>query len=121
MLDNCKTHGEWKFQLTIKINFISSSDTAEFHRIYLKSDNAKIMMDFEADDIINEILESSLKNYQERLETKMKRSNFVFKSVDLLQYHLHKISLNISGLYIDSPDWIKHKRATINPKIEDND
>ena len=94
MLDNYKTHGEWKIQLIIKINFIFSLDTAEFHKMYLKNDNAKIMMGFETDDIINELLESSLKHYQERLETKMKGSNSVFKSVDLSQYHLDKVSLN---------------------------
>ena len=33
---------------------------------------------------------------------------------------LHKISLNRGGSYIDSPDWIKHKKATINPKSKDN-
>ena len=58
--------------------------------------------------------------YQEGLEKKMKGSNFVFENVDLLYYSLHKISLNRSGSYIDSTDWIKHKRATINPKRKDN-
>ena len=47
-------------------------------------------------------------------------SNFVFESVNLLYYHLHKISLNRGGSYIDSLDWIKHKKATINPKNKDN-
>ena len=28
----------------------------------------------------------------------------------------HKISLNRDGSYIVSPDWIKNKKATINPK-----
>ena len=27
----------------------------------------------------------------------------------------HKINLNRGGSYIDSPDWIKNKKATINP------
>ena len=33
-------------------------------------------------------------------------------------YHkLHKISINRGGgSYIDSPDWIKNKKTTINPK-----
>ena len=48
-------------------------------------------------------------------------SNFVFESVDLLYYSLHRISLNRGGSYIDSPDWIKHKKATINPKNKDNE
>ena len=30
-------------------------------------------------------------------------------------YKCHEINLNHSGSYIDSPDWIKNKKATINP------
>ena len=30
-------------------------------------------------------------------------------------YQCHKINPNRGGLYIDSPDWIKNKKATINP------
>ena len=45
----------------------------------------------------------------------------MLKSVDLLYYGLHKISLNRGGgSYIDSPNWLKNKRATINPKIKDD-
>ena len=51
----------------------------------------------------------------------MKGNNFVFESVDLLYYSLHKISLNNGGSYIDSPDWIKSKKATINPQNKDNE
>ena len=51
----------------------------------------------------------------------MKGSQFVFESVDLLYYSLHKISLNRGGSYIDSPSWLKNKRATINPKNKDNE
>ena len=40
----------------------------------------------------------------------MKGSSFVFESVDLLYYKLHKISLNRGGSYIDSPNWIKNKK-----------
>ena len=50
-----------------------------------------------------------------------KGSNFVFESVDLLYYSLHKISLNRGGSHIDYPDWTKHKKATINPKTKDNE
>ena len=34
----------------------------------------------------------------------MKGSEFVFDSVDLLEYKLNKISLNRGGSYIDSPE-----------------
>ena len=38
-----------------------------------------------------------------------------------MYYECHKINLNCGGLYIDSPDWTKSKKATINPmKKKDN-
>ena len=39
----------------------------------------------------------------------MKDSKFVFESVDLLYYHLHKISLKRSGSYVESAEWLKNK------------
>ena len=75
----------------------------------------------ETDDIINKLFESFFKKYQEGLETKMERSNFVFESVDLLYYSLHRISLNKGGSYIDFPSWIKNEKATINPQNKDNE
>ena len=41
----------------------------------------------------------------------MERSEFVFDCVHLLHYKCHKINPNCGGLYIDSPDWIKNKKA----------
>ena len=35
-------------------------------------------------------------------------------------YNLDKISLSRSGSYIDSPKWLKNKKATINPKNNDD-
>ena len=60
-------------------------------------------------------LSDSLKNrYQNNLES-MKGSEFVFDYVYLLYYKCHKINPNCGGSYIDSPDWIKNKKATKNP------
>ena len=59
-----------------------------------------------------------LKNrYQNDLEL-MKGSEFVFDYVHLLYYKSHKINPYRDGLYIDLPDWIKSKTATINPIIK---
>ena len=49
----------------------------------------------------------------------MKGSDFMFDSVQLMYYKCHKVNFIRSGSYIDSPDWIKKKRATINPKNTD--
>ena len=46
----------------------------------------------------------------------MRWSELVFYSADLLHYNLQKISINRGGSYIDSPEWLKNKKATINTK-----
>ena len=77
------------------------------------------MMGNERDEIIDELFEPLLQRYQEGLEESVKGSEFVFDSIDLLYYKLHKISLNRGGSYIDSTEWLKNKKATINPKNND--
>ena len=121
MIDNHKAHSEWKIQLIMRIKFISSLDTDEFRIMHTKSNNTKIINGTETNDIIKELSESFFKKYQESLEAKKKGSKFVFDSIDLLYYKLHKTSLNRGGSYIDSPDWIKNKKSAINPKTKDND
>ena len=60
-----------------------------------------------------------MQKYQEGLEEKIRGSEFVFDSADLLHYNLHKVSLNRGGSYIDSAEWLKNKKATINPQNND--
>ena len=44
-------------------------------------------------------------------------SDFISDIVDLLYYNLQKISLNRNwSSHIDSPRWLKNKKATTNPK-----
>ena len=112
IINNHKTQGEWKIQLTIAINFFSSKDSEETRTMHTKSDNIEIMMGSETDETIEELFESLLQRYQEGLEESMKGSEFVFDSVDLLCYELHKISLNRGGSYIDSPKELKNKKST---------
>ena len=51
----------------------------------------------------------------------MRGSEFVPDSIDLLYYKLQKTNLSRKGSsYIDSPKWLKNKKATINPKNNDN-
>ena len=57
----------------------------------------------ETDEINAELFESFLRNYQEGSGESLKEIEFVFDSVDLLYYNLHKISLIRGRTYIDSP------------------
>ena len=51
----------------------------------------------------------------------MRGSEFIFDSINLLYYHLQRISLKRGGSYLDSPKRLKNKKATINLKTNDND
>ena len=46
----------------------------------------------------------------------MRDSKFVFERGDLLYYSLHKTKLKRGESYMDSPEWIRNKGATINLK-----
>ena len=64
------------------------------------------------------LFQSLLCRYQVGLKTTMKGSSFIFDRANLFYYNLNKIKLNWCGLYIDSLDWIKSKKASINPVNE---
>ena len=95
-LKNNKTQsGEWEIQLSVHVNLISSKDTWKTRTIYVWSDNAEIMMGNRINDIIEELFKSFLDNYQKEEQIMRGSKDFIFESVELLDYHLHKISLNI--------------------------
>ena len=102
------------------VNFISSRDTGETRIYYVWSDNVSIKQGEDTNAIIREIFRSFLHNYQEELKM-IKGSDFVFESVDLLDYKLHRVRLNRGGSYIKSPEWLENKKATINPKNKNDD
>ena len=121
VIDYETTLGEWKIQLSLTVNFESSKDSEEIRIMHTKSDDIYVMMGYERDEIIKELFESLLQKYQEGLKESMKGSGFIFDSADLFYYHLQKTSLSRKGgSYIDSPKWLKNKKATINPKNNDN-
>ena len=70
------------------INFIFSKDSDEIHTMSGKSNNIEIIMGNKTDEIIKELFESLLQKYQ-GLEEKMRGSEFVSDSIDLLHYDLH--------------------------------
>ena len=91
------------------VNFISSKDTGEIRTIFVWSDSKEIRLGNETDDIIKELFNSFLNNYQEEEIILRKGSDFIFESVDLLSYSVHKISLKRGKSYIKSPEWVLNK------------
>ena len=104
----------------MRVNFISSEDTGETHTFYVWSDNISIMQGSDTDDIIRELFRYFLHNYQEELKI-IKGSNFIFESVELMDYKLHRVRFRRGGSYIKSPEWLLHKGAAINPKNKNDD
>ena len=61
IINNLKKSETWKIQLTMANSFISPTDYVEKGVMHLKSDNIEIMINDEADEIIEELFDS-LKN-----------------------------------------------------------
>ena len=118
--NNKNQSGEWKIQLCMHVNFIFSKDTGETRIIYIWSDNVEIMMSDKTNDIIEELLRSFLNSYQKEEQILRGESDFIFESVDLLDYHSHKKSLKRNKSYIKSPKWLENKRAATNPQNNDD-
>ena len=74
----------------IAINFIASMDNDEERVMNSKSDNTKIMMNEEADEVIKQLFDSLKNRYQNNLES-MEVSDFVFNYIYLLYYNIHEI------------------------------
>ena len=110
----------WEIQLTIAVNFISFKDNDQEHVMHSKSDGIEIMINDKADEAIEERFKSLQNRYQINLEKSMKGGEFIFDYVHVLYYKCHKINPVHGGSFMDSPNWIKKKKATINPVIKDN-
>ena len=108
MIDDYKPKKEWKIKLTMEINFISSKDSEETRTMYTKSHNIEMIQ------LMKQMI--LLKTFGRKNERKLDS----FDSTDLLYYHLQKIDLKRDGPYIDSPEWLKNEKATINSKNNDD-
>ena len=104
MVDDHKGRGAWKIQLTMRIS-VSFTDANETRVVNTKSDNIKIMSGIESHDAINELFNEN------------EGKQFYIRT---LEFHLHKISLNRGSSYIKSPESIKNKGVTINPRNTKN-
>ena len=89
--NNLKKSDTWKIQLTISNNIISSKDRDEERVMHSKSDNIKIMINDETDEVIKELFHSLKNRYQNNFDS-MKGSKFVFDYVHLLYYKCYKIN-----------------------------
>ena len=117
VINNESQFEEWKIQLVMLNNCISSEHFEETRSIYSASNNIEIFMGRDTDDIIDKLFDTILQRFQEAKETSnVRRSEFIHESVGLLYYHFHKIDMKRGESYIEPLKWLKNKGATINPK-----
>ena len=98
----------------------SDKYAGEICTVFVWSDNEEIRLGNETDDIIKGLINSFLNNYQKQELILRNGSNFVFESVGLLPYHIHKTRLKRRNSYIESPEWVASKKAITNPKNPDD-
>ena len=104
LINYYKNKGEWKLQLTAEISFVSlKSGSDETCVMHTRSDNEEFMNGSDTDKIIKGRFESFLQKYEEKLQEKLKGSEFEFDGVNFLYYDFNKISINRGGSYIYSP------------------
>ena len=110
---------EWKVQLVMQNNCISTKDFEETQTIYSASKPVEIFMGTDTDDTIDRFFDTFLQRFQQGLVTSNDRgSGFTNKNVALVYYYFQKIVIQRVESFIMSPELIVNKGATINPKNE---
>ena len=103
--DNSDTvRGEWKVQLVMQNNCISTKDFEETRTIYSASKSVEILMGSHTDDVIDRLFDTTLQKFQQAIEISNERgSEFTHESVVLLYYYFQKIDIRRAESYIKSP------------------
>ena len=114
--NNDSEREEWKIQLLMQNNCISTKDFEETCTIYSASKPVEIFM---VSDTIDRLFGTLLQRFQQAIETWNGRgSGFTHESVVLLYYYLQKIDIRRAESFTKSHDWLANKGAIINPKNE---
>ena len=74
----------------------------------------------DTNEIIIDLFNSILRRYQGGLHESIRGSEFVFDYVESFDYIFHKVDLKRSGSYIETPEWLNNKDATINCQNDDD-
>ena len=90
-------------QLIVNLVFRSKTNPNNEFIVFITSKSADI----------DEALDQLIKKHED-----LKNINFLLKGVESITYSFTKII--VKNTFIESPDWIKNKKCTINPQNKDN-
>ena len=97
------TTKNYEFELNVNLVFRSKTNPNNECNIFITSKSADI----------DEALDQLIKKHED-----LKDINFLLKGVELITYSFTKMI--VKSTFIESPDWIKNKKCTINPQNKDN-
>ena len=103
MLIYQKKEHDQKIQLDVAINLrhITKNDRITF---YVKSKNIACLSTDDSEDVYEQLINSLLGYYEEKLLICRTSSSYVYESVEGLNIHFHKTNLNRGSSYVVSPD-----------------
>ena len=119
MLVNENNVHEQKIQLDIGFNMTHISDERRITH-FSRSDNVICIPSNDTNEILEQLTSSLHEKYQNDLYLTHESSSFVYESVEECNLHFHKVDLRRGASYIESPPWLQHKKATINPENSNN-
>ena len=90
-------------ELNVSLVLGSKTNPNDECNMFIKTRSADI------DEVFNQLIKK-----QETLE----KTSFLIKGVESITYSFTKII--IKNTFVESPDWIKNKKCTINPQNKDN-
>ena len=105
--DNSDTErGEWKIQLVMQNNCISTKNFEDTRTIYSGSKLVEVFMGTDTDAAIDKLFNTTLQRFQQAINasTKEGRSKLTHESVALLYYYFQKIDIRRGKSYIMSPN-----------------
>ena len=98
--------------LRIYIKCISTKSFNETCTMHPKSKQIEVYMGSDTENVIDALFNTLLQNFQHIQE--------IPDSIEILDYEFQKIGIIRVESYIITLDWIASKKATINPKNENN-
>ena len=109
-----------KIQLDIGFNMTHISDDERRITHFSRSDDVICRPSSDTNEILEQLTLSLYEKYQNDLYLTHESSSFVYESVEECNIHFHKVDLRRGASYIESPPWLQHKKATINPENSNN-
>ena len=117
LIDENKVY-EQNIQLDLGFNMVHMSDSRKI-TYFSCSDNIICMPSSNTNEIIEQLLTSLHKKFDDDLVLSRESSSFVYESVEECNLHFHKIDLRRGASFIDTPEWLKNKKA-VNPQNTNN-